>query len=192
MSRGLTLEQMAFLVAKGVTAEEMLAFAQMGNARSKGAERTARWRANNSKSVTESVTESVTCDVTSDASQPPNDIYSNPPVPSNEETIPPARRQKGCIPAKPDGVKAQTWADFTALRKRKRADLSETALAAIGREAERAGWSMEAALAECVARGWQAFKADWVRDAPNPANSNAPTDPLVASILARKAKELSG
>jgi len=187
--KGLSVEQMAMLVAKGFTAEEMLAFAQMSGGRSKGAERTARWRARKNGNVTESVTR----DVTGDASPPPNDIYSNPPVSSNDETIPPARRAKSVGPAKPDGVKDQTWADFVALRKRKRADLTETALGAISREAERAGWSLEAALAECVARGWQAFKADWVRDAPKPtANGSGPKSPMVAAMMARKVREASG
>jgi hypothetical protein len=75
MSRGLTLEQMEFLVSKGISAEEMVAFAKMGSAKSKGAERTARWRAKKAGNVTNSVTRDVTCD----ASPPPNDIYSNPP-----------------------------------------------------------------------------------------------------------------
>lgn len=186
MSRGLTLEQMAFLVSKGVTAEEMLAFAQMGAGRSKAAERTARWRAKKNGNVTESVTRDVTCD----ASQPPNDIYSNPPVSSDEETIPPARRAKVIGPAKPEGVKDQTWTDFVGLRKRKRADLTETALEAIKREAKRAGWTLEAALAECVARGWQAFKADWVKDAPKPSAAND-VSPLLQRVRALKARESS-
>lgn len=185
MSRGLTIEQMAFLVAKGVTAEEMLAFAQMGGGRSKAAERTARWRSKKSGNVTETVT------VThhGDASPPPNDIYSNPPVSSNDETTPPAKRSKGLVPAKPDGVKDQTWADFLDLRKRKRAPLTETALDGIRDEAAKAGWTLETALAKCLARGWQGFEADWVKG-EKPANGTG-SSPLVASILARKAREAS-
>lgn len=41
-------------------------------------------------------------------------------------------------------------------------------MAGIRREAENAGWPLDAALAECVSRGWQGFKADWVRDAKPP------------------------
>jgi hypothetical protein len=90
MSRGLTLEQIEFLVSKGVSAEEMLAFAQMGAAKSKGAERTARWRAKKNGTVTESVTR----DVTSDASPPPTDIYSNPLTPSEANASPPPLEAK--------------------------------------------------------------------------------------------------
>ena len=91
------------------------------------------------------------------------------------------RARKGPVPAKPEGVSSQTWADFLALRKQKRADLSQTALAGIEREAVKAGWSLESALAECVARGWQAFKADWVegKGAGPPGNSGS----LVSGFL---------
>jgi hypothetical protein len=183
MANGLTLEQMEFLVAKGCTADEMLAFAQMSGKRSKGAERTARWRAKKNGDVTESVT----CDVTRDASPPPNDIYSNPPASSDEEAKP-ARKPKQVLPAKPEGVKDQTWADFLDLRKRKRAPLTQTALDGISSEAGKAGWSMEAALAKCLARGWQSFEAEWVSSArAPPANDGGGS--LVRSILARTAAE---
>ncbi|MES2782936.1 MAG: helix-turn-helix domain-containing protein [Pseudomonadota bacterium] len=65
---------------------------------------------------------------------------------------------------KPEGVEQSIWNDYLDLRKAKRAPLSNTALTAIEREAARAGWSLNDALAECVARGWQSFKAAWVRE----------------------------
>lgn len=189
MSKGLTLEQMAFLVSKGVTAEEMLAFAQMGQGRSKGAERTARWRAKRNGSVTESVTSDVTVTRHSDASQPPNDIYSNPPVSSDEETLAPVRRVKAGLP-KPEGVSEQVWSDFLAHRKAKRAPVSKTVIDGIRREAEKAGWTLEAAMAESVAQGWQGFKADWIlRDKgfSRTVHTPADVDPLLASIRAKRA-----
>jgi len=64
--------------------------------------------------------------------------------------------------APPDGVSISVWQDFQKLRKTKKAPLTETSLAVIKREAEKAGWSVDAALQECCARGWQSFKADWV------------------------------
>jgi hypothetical protein len=68
----------------------------------------------------------------------------------------------------PDGVSAEVWADFLATRKAKKAALTQTALSRIQTEAEKAGWSLEDALAEIVARNWQGFKADWVKQAPGP------------------------
>ena len=63
---------------------------------------------------------------------------------------------------KPDGVSDQTWSDFIRHRQAKRAPLTDTALKAIVTEAQKAGWELEAALTEMMARGWQGFKADWV------------------------------
>lgn len=68
----------------------------------------------------------------------------------------------------PDGVSAEVWEDFLATRKAKRAALTQTALGRIQTEADKAGWSLEDALAEIVARNWQGFKADWVNQAPGP------------------------
>lgn len=70
------------------------------------------------------------------------------------------RARKRCI--KPDDVTEQVWNDFEQLRKQKKAPITATVLSRIRSEAEKAGWSMEEALAECCARGWQGFKADWI------------------------------
>jgi hypothetical protein len=64
---------------------------------------------------------------------------------------------------KPAGVSEQVWDDFIALRKAKRAPLSATALASIAKESEKAAMHIEEALTECVTRGWQSFKADWMK-----------------------------
>lgn len=65
---------------------------------------------------------------------------------------------------KPDSVPEQVWNDFNKIRKAKKAPLTQTALNGIEREAEIAGWTLEEALTECVSRGWQGFKADWVQN----------------------------
>jgi len=158
--KGLTIEQMEFLVSKGLDAADMIALAKMGTAKSKGAERTARWRAKKQGIVTESVTS----DVTRDASPPPIDNHT-PPVSSDEETR--ARPKKSEVLAKPDDVSAPVWKAFTALR-RKKGGLSEVALAGIRREAEKAGWTLEAALSRCVERNWQGFEAEWVKPTTGP------------------------
>jgi hypothetical protein len=86
-------------------------------------------------------------------------------------------------------VKDQTWADFLDLRKRKRAPLTETAMAGIEREARKAGWSMEAALEKCVVRGWQGFEADWIKGERPPSDGAANDDPLTRRLMARKAAQ---
>jgi DNA-binding MarR family transcriptional regulator len=64
---------------------------------------------------------------------------------------------------KPIAVSEQVWNDFIALRKAKRAPLSQTALAGILNEADKALMTLEDALTECVTRGWQSFKAEWMK-----------------------------
>jgi hypothetical protein len=66
----------------------------------------------------------------------------------------------------PDGVSVEVWADFMAIRKAKRAPMTDTALKQIQRETDKAGWGLEAALSEAVSRGWQSFKAEWVKGKP--------------------------
>lgn len=65
---------------------------------------------------------------------------------------------------KPEEVSAGIWNDFVSLRKKKRAPITETALDGIRDEAQKAGWVLQRALAECCARGWQGFKAEWVAE----------------------------
>lgn len=62
----------------------------------------------------------------------------------------------------PEGVDPKVWNDFQAIRKAKRAPLTDTALEGISREAEKAGLTLEAALRMACERGWQGFKAEWL------------------------------
>lgn len=108
-------------------------------------------------------------------SLPPNEKISNPPTHTHPDNNP-ARESRAAKPkpiAKPDDVSEQTWADFVRHRKAKRAPVSETALAGIRREAGKAGWSMEAALVEAIARGWQGFNAEWVDKPKSAANDSS-------------------
>lgn len=61
-----------------------------------------------------------------------------------------------------DNVDPKVWQDFVEMRKAKRSPITSTALEGIKREAGKAGWTLNQALSECVLRGWQGFKADWV------------------------------
>jgi hypothetical protein len=75
----------------------------------------------------------------------------------------PPRTKKLYLVTRPNGVSEQVWDDFIALRKAKRAPLSATALASIAKEAEKAAMHIEEVLTECVTRGWQSFKAEWMK-----------------------------
>ncbi|MEW4469023.1 helix-turn-helix domain-containing protein [Parasphingorhabdus sp. JC815] len=99
-----------------------------------------------------------------------------------------SKKEKPIPPAKPDSVSAEVWDDWLAMRKAMKAPVSKTAINGIAREAERAGWPLEDALAECVARGWKGFKADWVRnDERRNEKSGSVTESAVAGAKARLA-----
>lgn len=110
---------------------------------------------------------------------------------------------KGVV-EKPAGVADQVWADFVSHRKRNKADITSTALANIQAQAQIAGWTLEAALTESVARGWKGFKASWVQSddvaqrAPRGASRRSWEDrPSVSEIgmdlaRARRAARMGG
>lgn len=59
------------------------------------------------------------------------------------------------------GVDAQVAADWLAVRKAKRAALTQTALDNVVAEAHKAGISVAEVVRICAVRGWQGFKASW-------------------------------
>ena len=67
---------------------------------------------------------------------------------------------------KAEGVSEEAAYAFLAIRKRKRAPLSQLAWAGIKREAGKAGWGLDAAVRKAAERGWQSFEAEWVRNEP--------------------------
>lgn len=81
----------------------------------------------------------------------------------------------------PDGVTPDVWDGFLKVRKAKKAPVTATAIAGIDREARKAGWSLNAALTECCARGWAGFKADWVKDEKTKNMSHAEASKLAAA-----------
>lgn len=63
----------------------------------------------------------------------------------------------------PDDVSPQTWADWLALRKAKKAPVTETVVKQARNEARKAGITFEAFLAVWCARGSQGLQADWLK-----------------------------
>lgn len=90
-------------------------------------------------------------------------------------------RSSACA-AKPDDVSEPVWADFLSLRKTKRAPVTETAIAAVRREADKAGVTLQDALTICCAKGWQGFNADWIKPADLPT-ATAPKPDWMAGVL---------
>lgn len=87
--------------------------------------------------------------------------------------IPPNPRKRGksavapgltVIDLQAKGVSQDVATEFLAIRSRKRAPLTELALAGIQREADKAALTLDEALRKCVERGWQGFDAGWVQN----------------------------
>ena len=69
------------------------------------------------------------------------------------------------VPSRPNEVTEQTWSDWLALRKAKRAPVSDTVVAMAQREADKAGLTLEAFLQIWCMRGSQGMQADWIKPA---------------------------
>lgn len=74
-----------------------------------------------------------------------------------------APRTRSTPPDKPDDVDLQTWTDWLALRKAKRATVSETVVNGARVESEKAGMTLDAFLQVWCLRGSQGLQADWLR-----------------------------
>jgi uncharacterized protein YdaU (DUF1376 family) len=82
------------------------------------------------------------------------------PITNNHKPI--KKNTSATVVAAPDGVSIETWEAFLTLRRAKKAPVTQRALDGIMAEAQKAGWSLDAAMTEMAARGWTGFKASWV------------------------------
>lgn len=173
----MNVETMRLLVAKGLSAEDILEIAETMDApkgRSAAAERQARYRARKAgKSQADAVTSDVTRDVTDgDAAPlalPPKDNNSNPPTHTPEHT--PRARKADDFPMPEFCRDEQTWRDFKANRKAKRLPCTPSAHAKLLRDIERLSddeWPPGRLFEEIVARGWAA--AHDPRETRKPSN----------------------
>ena len=83
-------------------------------------------------------------------------------------------KTKSAEAIRPDDVPEKLWFDFLAVRKAKRAPLTESAIRLLTGEAQKAGLSVVAAIEVCVQQNWQNFKADWVKQNHSPQNQAPP------------------
>lgn len=169
------------LKEKGLSLDDILeiADAMERKADPTNAERQARYRANR-KEKKERVTRY------SNGVTPPIDNTHTPSdIPSDEGNHSAARPKQ--LSGKPEGVRDQTWIDFTAMRKAQKAPVTPTVIDRISQEAATAGWTLDAALSEAVSRGWRGFKAIWVKDQVPVAPAND-VSPLLKGIRALKAQ----
>jgi len=97
-------------------------------------------------------------------------------------------RKRALAVARPDDVAEQTWSDWTALRKAKKAPVTETVLKQARAEARKAGMAFDAFLAVWCARGSQGLQADWLkpneRAGPAPGRFTQPASPPSKTLSA--------
>jgi uncharacterized protein YdaU (DUF1376 family) len=120
-------------------------------------------------------------------------VQSVDEAPPNQEPLTTNHKPKREIAtsvACPSDVSQQIWSDWVALRKSKKAPITQTVLNGAVSEAKTLGWPLEKFLAEWCSRGSQGLKAEWIVK-PNPADkvrltvapSNEP-DPALEKIRA--------
>lgn len=87
------------------------------------------------------------------------------------------------------GVDEQVAKDWIGVRKAKRAGpVTDTVVKALQREADAAGISVPEAVRICAERGWQGFKAEWMKQ---PTQTDQPSQTLkAAQVLAKMRADL--
>ena len=94
---------------------------------------------------------------------------------------------------KPEDVCEQTWQDFIAHRKAKKATITQTVIRGFRREAEKAGFTLEKALVHAMTQGWQGFRAEWVKQPAKGTQNHAKSKSDIADEAAERAfKRLTG
>lgn len=73
------------------------------------------------------------------------------------------KEKKCAIAQHPSDVQEQVWKDWTALRKAKRAPVTETVIDSARKEAQKAGMSFNDFLVVWCRRGSQGLEADWLK-----------------------------
>jgi hypothetical protein len=95
-----------------------------------------------------------------------------------------APRKRSAALTCPSDVDPQTWGDWQALRKAKRAPVTETVLAGARREADKAGMTLEAFLQVWCRRGSQGLEAAWLKpDERTGSRSGGKYDAAAAAIF---------
>ncbi len=91
-----------------------------------------------------------------------DDLCSRPPRSMKTVKL---RSTRKSPPPKPDDVTEETWQAWCEMRKTKQASISTPVINLLRNEANKAGWSLNSAMQECVLRNWQGFKAAWLEKA---------------------------
>lgn len=100
----------------------------------------------------------------------PDESQNNPnqePLTTNHKP----KREKATSVACPTDVRDQVWNDWVALRKSKKAPITETVVEGARKEAFKLNWPLDKFLVEWCTRGSQGLKADWITTKTNYADN---------------------
>lgn len=103
---------------------------------------------------------------------PPNLGVGTLKKPNRNQREPKIDELASCMDLLQD-VQPEVARDWQALRRKLKAPVSRTAIEGISKEAEKAGVSLNDALATCCARGWRGFKAEWMEGKTSTQNGNS-------------------
>ena len=127
---------------------------------------------------------------------------------SSSTSSPSKKKDSATSVACPPDVSQQIWDDWVALRKSKKAPITQTVFDGALAEANKLGWTLEKFLAEWCTRGSQGLKAEWIvkqnpadivrltvpsRNEPDPALEKIKADdkkavPIPLEVLAKMAQ----
>jgi len=94
--------------------------------------------------------------------------------------------------AKPDEVNQQTWDDWLALRKAKKAPVTLTTVEGAAEEATKAGLSLESFLKVWCRRGSQGLEASWLKDSERATTTNALAETTYQRSMRLRHEEATG
>lgn len=105
----------------------------------------------------------------------PDSLLLNPEtvIPKSQQVAPPATPKKiqldySCWPEQPS---EQVMTDWLAMRKRLKANVSQTVINRFATELHKArtfGYTVDQCLAECVTRNWRGFEVQWMQNSKQP------------------------
>ena len=105
---------------------------------------------------------------------PPQALLEECPTSPPATTSPSLRSGEGrsATPPRPDDVSAEVWADFLALRAKKKAPVTATVLKEARKECAKADLTLERFFEIWCARGSQGLEASWLRESERGAPTN--------------------
>ena len=103
-------------------------------------------------------------------SEPKETLTTNQePITNNHKP----KKESATVVARPLDVSEQVWQDWLALRKAKKAAVTQTVLEGARKEAFKLDWPLEKFLIEWCTRGSQGLKAEWIAPKPTFAQQAA-------------------